>query len=237
MRRSAAFLLAVAVLATACSRASEDAEVLGVVLESPPAAESPTPEAVVTPATRYPDPATVVYPERVPAERPGAQQDDLAEPGPQPEPQPVPSPTVTTWVVPDGHVGEPGRMWIAEREDCGAAPPPCWIETSSTQLDRNQAPARNPLRVTLAEVTDTESPVRDAVCTGGLHADEQVAVEAHGTMVVQLLVDGAIAATSRTRVDVVIEPGSGIAAAELAGPVTVSVADTDRVECSVSFKG
>lgn len=235
MRGAVAFLLAVTVMAAACSDAPEETEVLGVVLESPSPTASPSPEPIDAPTVRYPEPATVVHPERTAEEQPRQQAAPVAEPV-QPA-QPQPSPTVTTWVVPAGHVGEPGTVWTVEREDCGSLDPPCWIETSSTQTERGQVPARNPLRVSLAEVTDTEAAERDAVCAGGLHADDEVAIEARGTMVVQLLVDGVVVATSRTPVDVVIEPGSGIAAAELAGPVTVSVADADHVGCAVTFTG
>lgn len=238
MRRAPLFVVVVALLATACSGEPEGTEVLGVVLErtpSPAADVSPTPEPSPVALARYPEPATEIHPEAEPSPPPStsAQPVTSSQPEPQPEPEPDPSPTVSTWTVPDGHSGESGTVWMVHDEDGTRR----WTETSSTSLDRSGAgaPARNPLRVSLPSGGALDAAERDAVCAGGLHADEDIEIVAHGTIVLTLLVDGQPVATSRTRVDVVIAPGSGIAAAELAGPVTVTLADTSRVECVVTF--
>ena len=139
------------------------------------------------------------------------------------------------WTLPSG-AGEGGTVWsVAEDPDTGAR---SWIETSSTQQERVAgAPDRNPLRVSLvADGSGSDAPQRTAVCAGGVHADDEVAVDAHGTIVVTLLVDGAPVQTTTTEVDVLIAPGSGIAAAQETAPVVVDLAAVSQVSCSVTFR-
>ncbi len=194
---------------------------------------SPDPTATSAPATT--PPASRPRPTPSATQRPTPTPSATPTPSPTATPSPTPSPTPT----PVGLTSRDGHsyiVWFREEEPDGQGGSRyVWGEASAAPPVTREG--SEPLRVTLVDLGaadhDDRDP-RDARCLGWLEADGDRDIRARGTVVVDLLVDDVVAATTRTDIDVTVAAGARVDLAT-AGDVEVRLPDVERVTCAIRF--
>lgn len=233
--RTFAVLALVALLGAACASGSSDPEVLGVVVERSPSA---TDEAASTPAEPREAVAVRTRPDlqaEDPTPAPEAPRAPASTaPPPDPDPQPEPSPAPARLAEGDGNT----YTWTPRDEpDEGY----WWVEASSLPSTSPDADEWNGQRVTAVDVappTDgsdpATQPTRRVACDAWIAAPDDRSVVGDGSVTIELLVNGTVAASAVVSFEGEVAAGSRRTFDRL-GDVAVDARDGDDAECTVRF--
>lgn len=259
-------LLACLLLASGCASSrpavlatgTEEAEVLGVVVERSPSdgtdgAEEADPTERVP--TETPPPEVASEPDTGPGQRSGDQdppEGDPADAGPAPStdapPPPRPTAAATTPATASPEPSDVGPLVVGTGDGWSSTSwtvdEGTWVEISArptiTRDDPDGALAW-PLRVELADTSPlaapdaTPAPVRRAICRAWFQAHEARTLVARGSVVVTLLLDGVPALSATHGVDLTVAPGERADLPDLGG-IAVASGDVTEVTCGVRLE-
>jgi hypothetical protein len=235
--RGAAVLAALAVLGAACGGAADETEVLGIQIDRESQSASEVTEAAVTPtpsrtATPTPSPSPTVVATPSPTTPP---------PSPSPTPTPDPTPTEPTYaaeVAEPGTSGGPLEVWQIGEDGQAAVVTQTGVGETYERGDDGTVDYGPDYSGRLdVEVIDAQNVA--AICTAVATADDHRDLVVRGTLTVEVLVDGAVAATASAPIDTVV--GAGTTAQLLSmdphGPILVGTTPGDDVEvtCRVTL--
>ncbi len=231
------------VLVAACNSGSDESEVLGVVVERSDAA---TEEVDVSEPSEYPGPGSRAQIREAPAVGDrglatlAAEEPETETPAPPPR-EPTSEPASSEPVQPATLAEGPGNTYTWTQPEDPPQEGVWWVESSSLPAQDRDADPWNGSRVATrdaqrAEGQDTSTePVRRATCDARLEAPADRAVTGSGTVIVELDVNGAVAASASYRFEGTIEAG-GRHGFDRVGDVEVDAREGDTAACSVRFE-
>lgn len=234
-----AVLALVALLGAACASGSSDPEVLGVVVERSPS-PSVTDEVASTPAEAREAVAVRSRADITAEDDPTPSgQTPVApvspDPPPDPEPQPEPTPSPARLAEGDGNT----YTWTPRDEpDEGY----WWVEASSLPPNSPAADEWNGQRVAAVDVAPPADgsdpamqPSRRVGCDAWISAPDDRSVVGDGSVTVELVVNGAVGASTVVPFDGEVAAGTRRTFDRI-GDVAVDARDGDDVACTVRFE-
>lgn len=238
--RTFVVLALVALLGAACASGSSDPEVLGVLVERSPS-PSATDEVSSTPAEAREAVAVRTRADVTAEDDPApARQSPVAPaspaPPPQPEPQPEPSPSPSPAHLAEGD-GNTYTWTPRDEPDEGY----WWVEASSLPPSSPDADEWNGQRVTAVDVAPPADgsdpamqPSRRVACDAWIVAPDDRSVVGDGNVTIELLVNGAVAASTVVPFEGEVAAGTRRTFDRL-GDVAVDARDGDDAACKVRF--
>lgn len=231
-------LALVALLGAACASGSSDPEVLGVVVDRSPSS-SATDEVSSTPAEAREAVAVRTRADLTAEDEPAPSSETptaptTTAPPADPEPQPEPTPAPARLAEGDGNT----YTWTPRDEpDEGY----WWVEASSLPPSSPDADEWNGQRVSAVDVAPPADgsdpgmqPSRRVACDAWIAAPDDRSVVGQGDLTIELVVNGAVAASTVVPFDGEVAAGTRHTF-DRVGDVAVDARDGDDVACTVRF--
>lgn len=233
-------LALVALLGAACASGSSDPEVLGVVVDRSPS-PSATDEVSSTPAEAREAVAVRTRADLTAEDEPAPSSETPTAPtttappaDPEPQPQPEPTPAPARLAEGDGNT----YTWTPRDEpDEGY----WWVEASSLPPSSPDADEWNGQRVSAVDVAPPADgsdpgmqPSRRVACDAWIAAPDDRSVVGQGDLTIELVVNGAVAASTVVPFDGEVAAGTRHTF-DRVGDVAVDARDGDDVACTVRF--